>query len=37
VDAEVVSLHVKRIDMEDLVGYVYIVKVGLQVITLILI
>jgi hypothetical protein len=27
VDAEVDSLHVKRIDIEDLVGYVYIVRV----------
>jgi hypothetical protein len=27
VDAEVDSLHVKRIGIEDLVGYVYIVRV----------
>jgi hypothetical protein len=29
VDAEVDSLHVKRICIEDLVGYVYIVRVDL--------
>jgi hypothetical protein len=27
VDGEVDSVHVKRIDMEDLVDYVYIVRV----------
>jgi hypothetical protein len=27
VDAEVGSLHVKRIGTEDLVGYVYIIRV----------
>jgi hypothetical protein len=27
VDAEMDSLHVKKIDIEDLVGYVYIVRV----------
>jgi hypothetical protein len=30
VDAEVNSLHVKRIDIDDLVGYVYIVRVDKQ-------
>jgi hypothetical protein len=29
VDVEVDSLHVKRIDIDDLVGYVYIVRVDI--------
>jgi hypothetical protein len=32
VDAKVDSLHVKRIGIEDLVGYVYIVRVDLMLI-----
>jgi hypothetical protein len=33
VDIEVDSLHVKRIVIEDLVGYVYIVRVDMIFIT----